>query len=142
MQLITSMDETELDPVKLLRSRPFIRYDRNAVVGTLIDNWLSSKRIQVFETMETCVTAGHILGKTIRRGNKNETSKSFKGLMINHAFQYFDYTLFQVDENNFRSQKAVKNLGGVLIDKNGPLKHLHTLKPNGLTFVLVNEKNT
>ncbi|EDZ41726.1 MAG TPA: LysR family transcriptional regulator [Rhodobacteraceae bacterium] len=52
MQLITSMDETELDPLKLLRSRPFIRYDRNTVVGTLIDNWLSSKRIQVSEAME------------------------------------------------------------------------------------------
>jgi DNA-binding transcriptional LysR family regulator len=46
------MDETELDPLKLLRSRPFIRYDRNTVVGTLIDNWLSSKRIQVSEAME------------------------------------------------------------------------------------------
>lgn len=52
MQLITSMDETEIDPLKLLRSRPFIRYDRNTVVGTLIDNWLSSKRIQVSEAME------------------------------------------------------------------------------------------
>ena len=36
----------------LLRNRPFIRFDRNAVVGTLIDNWLVSKRIRVSETME------------------------------------------------------------------------------------------
>lgn len=52
LQLIASVDETEHDPLKLLRTRPFIRYDRNAVVGTLIDNWISSKRIQVSETME------------------------------------------------------------------------------------------
>ncbi|WP_171102930.1 LysR family transcriptional regulator [Ruegeria sp. HKCCD7255] len=52
MQLIASIDETEVDPVVLLKSRPFIRYDRNAVAGTLIDNWLLSKRIQVAETME------------------------------------------------------------------------------------------
>ncbi len=52
MQLIASVDETEVDPVVLLKSRPFIRYDRNAVAGTLIDNWLMSKRIQVAETME------------------------------------------------------------------------------------------
>ncbi|NOD36446.1 MULTISPECIES: LysR family transcriptional regulator [unclassified Ruegeria] len=52
MQLIASIDETEVDPVVLLKSKPFIRFDRNAVAGTLIDNWLLSKRIQVAETME------------------------------------------------------------------------------------------
>ena len=52
MQLIASVDETETDPTALLRSRPFIRYDRNTVAGSLIDNWLLSKRIQVAETME------------------------------------------------------------------------------------------
>lgn len=52
MQLIASVDEVEQDPLKLLRSRPFIRYDRNTVVGTLIDNWIASKRVQVSETME------------------------------------------------------------------------------------------
>ncbi|MEP5151999.1 LysR family transcriptional regulator [Planktotalea sp.] len=52
MQLITSIDDPEGDPIKLLKSRPFIRYDRNAVVGTLIDNWISARRIQVSETME------------------------------------------------------------------------------------------
>ncbi|WP_108816775.1 LysR family transcriptional regulator [Loktanella sp. Alg231-35] len=52
LQLITSIEEEEQDPLKLLRSRPFIRYDRNTVVGALIDNWISSKRIQVSETME------------------------------------------------------------------------------------------
>ena len=52
MQLIASVDEAETDPLKLLRSSPFIRYDGNAVVCTLIDNWILSKRIQVTETME------------------------------------------------------------------------------------------
>jgi len=52
LQLITSAAETEQDPLKLLRARPFIRYDRTTVVGTLIDNWISSKRIQISETME------------------------------------------------------------------------------------------
>jgi DNA-binding transcriptional LysR family regulator len=35
-----------------LSTRPFIRFNRNAVVGTLIDNWILSKRIKVLETME------------------------------------------------------------------------------------------
>ncbi len=52
MNLITSLDEPVDDPIRLLRTKPYIRFNRNAVVGTLIDNWLSSKRIQVSETME------------------------------------------------------------------------------------------
>lgn len=66
-------------------------------------------------------------------------NKSFKALLIEYAFKYFDYVLFNVDQNNFRSQNAVKKLGGELIDKNGDLKHLHTKKETGLTYVLLKE---
>lgn len=52
MQLIAAIQEPEDDPIKLLKSQPFIRFNRNAVVGTLIDNWILSKRIRVSETME------------------------------------------------------------------------------------------
>lgn len=52
MQLIAAIEETGDDPIELLTNRPFIRFNRNAVVGTLIDNWILSKRIRVSETME------------------------------------------------------------------------------------------
>lgn len=52
MQLIAATEEPENDPIKLLKSRPFIRFNRNAVVGALIDNWIVSNRIRVAETME------------------------------------------------------------------------------------------
>ena len=52
MQLIAALQEPEDDPISLLTSRPFIRFNRNAVVGALIDNWILSKRIRVTETME------------------------------------------------------------------------------------------
>lgn len=52
MCLIAAPDEAEDDPIKLLSARPFIRFNRNAVVGTLIDNWILSKRIRVTEAME------------------------------------------------------------------------------------------
>jgi DNA-binding transcriptional LysR family regulator len=52
MQLIAAVEEPDDDPIKLLKTRPFIRFNRNAVVGTLIDNWILSKRIRVAETME------------------------------------------------------------------------------------------
>ncbi len=52
MQLIASLQETEDNPITLLNERPYIRFDRTAVVGTLIDNWILSRRIRVNETME------------------------------------------------------------------------------------------
>ncbi|WP_317055413.1 LysR family transcriptional regulator [Roseovarius rhodophyticola] len=52
MHLITAIEETDDDPLTLLQERPFIRFDRTAVLGTLIDNWILSKRLRVNETME------------------------------------------------------------------------------------------
>ena len=52
MELIASVEEQGNDPIALLKKRPFIRFNRNAVVGTLIDNWILSKGIRVEETME------------------------------------------------------------------------------------------
>ncbi|MFK7835289.1 MAG: LysR family transcriptional regulator [Sulfitobacter sp.] len=52
MQLIAAVEEPGDDPLALLRTRPFIRFNRNAVLGTLIENWILSKRIKVSETME------------------------------------------------------------------------------------------
>lgn len=52
MQLIVAIDDAENDPIALLNTRPFIRFNRNAVVGTLIDNWILSNHIEVAETME------------------------------------------------------------------------------------------
>ena len=52
MHLITGLGETEGDPLRLLKTRPFIRFNRNAVVGSVIDDWILSRRIRVSETME------------------------------------------------------------------------------------------
>ena len=52
MQLIVAVEETENDPIVLLNTRPFIRFNRKAEQGALIDNWLLSKRIRVSEAME------------------------------------------------------------------------------------------
>lgn len=52
MELIAAPEESGSDPLTLLKKRPFIRFNRNAVVGTLIDNWILSKGIRVDETME------------------------------------------------------------------------------------------
>ncbi len=52
MELLAAREEPCDDPLELLAKRPFIRFNRSAVVGTLIDNWLQSKGIRVTESME------------------------------------------------------------------------------------------
>lgn len=52
LHLVTSNDVTEDDPSRILAAHPFIRFTRDAVVGTLIEAWLQSTGIRVSETME------------------------------------------------------------------------------------------
>ena len=52
LELIASTILPDQDAVSLLKTQPFIRFNRNAVVGTLIDNWFTSKQIRVSEIME------------------------------------------------------------------------------------------
>jgi N-acetyltransferase len=46
-----------------------------------------------------------------------EYNGSIKSLMIGHALKHFDYVLFYVDKNNFRSQRAVEKIGGKRISE-------------------------
>lgn len=50
--LVTSHKVQSDDAVEILRSYPFIRFSRDAVVGTLIEKCLSDNGIAVTDTME------------------------------------------------------------------------------------------
>lgn len=50
--LIASPNVTSEDPVEILRRSPFIRFSRDAVVGTIIENWLQANGIEVQDSME------------------------------------------------------------------------------------------
>ncbi|MEM8801958.1 MAG: LysR family transcriptional regulator [Pseudomonadota bacterium] len=52
MQLLAAMSEPSSDPMQLITENPFIRFNRNAVVGRLIDEWLQKMNLRVEETME------------------------------------------------------------------------------------------
>lgn len=52
LELIVAPDVTETNPHKLLQLNPFIRFNRDAVVGTQIETWLQDQGLRVRETME------------------------------------------------------------------------------------------
>ena len=52
LELITSTKNTQTDAVQILKTNPYIRFNREAVVGTMIESWLLSKNIAVNEVME------------------------------------------------------------------------------------------
>ena len=50
-------------------------------------------------------------------------NRELKRLMLDHAFKFVESVVFLIGPTNVRSQKAVENIGGVLIGRRG--KHLH-----------------
>ncbi len=50
--LLTSPDIRVRDPLRLLRSKPYIRHTRRAAVGLLADQWLKDHGVEVHESME------------------------------------------------------------------------------------------
>lgn len=52
LELLVSEELKSDDPIDLLRSQPFIRFNRGAVVGEGIERWLQEKKITVRENME------------------------------------------------------------------------------------------
>jgi DNA-binding transcriptional LysR family regulator len=52
LELLASLDTDSDDPLILLKTTPFIRFSRNAVVGEIIDRWLDEEGIVVTDIME------------------------------------------------------------------------------------------
>jgi RimJ/RimL family protein N-acetyltransferase len=50
-----------------------------------------------------------------RRYWGGDYNKSMKKLMMDYAFRFVDNVLFYIHETNYRSQKAVENIGGTRI---------------------------
>ncbi|NQZ44419.1 MAG: GNAT family N-acetyltransferase [Flavobacteriaceae bacterium] len=106
-----------------------------AIIDKKSGRIIGSSRFRIANAESKAIEIGWtFLSKAFWGGTYNH---SFKGLMIEHAHQHFDVVLFNVNKYNLRSQKAVGKLGGELIDKTGPLGHLHTEKKDGLTFAIL-----
>ena len=56
LHLIAAAEETGHDHTALLTTRPFIRFNRTAVLGALIDTWLVRHKLRVADAMELDTT--------------------------------------------------------------------------------------
>ena len=52
MELLAPLDSDTDDPIRLLQTQPFIRFNRDAVVGHLIETWLQKHKVSVSDSME------------------------------------------------------------------------------------------
>ena len=52
LELLASPEAGTEDAVELLRTRPFIRFTRGAIVGSMIESWLQRQGVTVLESME------------------------------------------------------------------------------------------
>ena len=52
IELIVSKLVKSNDPLDILRTNPFIRFTRHAVVSQMVENWLQKKNIEVTDSME------------------------------------------------------------------------------------------
>ena len=52
LELLASKDTHSDDPMELLKTNPFIRFSRDAVVGELIETWLEGQNMAVTDSME------------------------------------------------------------------------------------------
>ena len=52
LELLASKDTDSDDPMELLKTNPFIRFSRDAVVGELIETWFEGQGIAVTDSME------------------------------------------------------------------------------------------
>ncbi|MCI4668970.1 MAG: GNAT family N-acetyltransferase [Bacteroidia bacterium] len=66
-------------------------------------------------------------------------NRSFKQLMLAHAFQYVDAVIFYIAKENFRSQKATQKLGGEAISK-GSFDHLVRNPLGEHTYIILKRK--
>ena len=52
MELLAAIETASDDPIELLRTNPYIRFSRRAVVGAMIEGWLQDRNIEVRDNME------------------------------------------------------------------------------------------
>jgi N-acetyltransferase len=96
----------------------------------------STRFVPVKETTNAIEIGWTFLERQYWGGKYN---KSMKIVMMDYAFRFVDNVLFYINENNYRSQKAVEKIGG---ERTGQLEdHLLEPRPNSTVIYRINKNN-
>jgi N-acetyltransferase len=79
------------------------------VLDSKTNHVVGSSRFYDFDAENKSVKIGYTF--IARKFWGQNINKNMKLLMINHAFEKLDKVLFEIGENNFRSQKAIEKIG-------------------------------
>ena len=91
------------------------------IISILDNKIVGWTRLYDFDENKPTVKIGYtFLGRSYWGSNINYNVKK---LILNYLFSFLDLVCFDIFEKNFRSQKAVKKLGGVLNDKSEDKHH-------------------
>jgi len=84
------------------------------VLDKASDSMIGSSRFNLIPHSENAIEIGWtFLARKYWGGNYN---RSFKGLMMDHAFEFVDDVVYYVAGDNERSKRAVRKLGGKVVD--------------------------
>jgi RimJ/RimL family protein N-acetyltransferase len=100
------------------------------IVDKLTNEVIGSSRYYLYDPENSSLSIGYtFFARKYWGTNYNKTVKS---LMINHAFLSLNKVLFHVGEFNIRSQKAVGNIGGKLVE--GKRMAMSAAQPDKISF--------
>lgn len=107
------------------------------IVDKLTNEVIGSSRYYLYEPENHSVSIGYTF--FARKYWGTNYNKTVKTLMINHAFLSVENVLFHVGEFNIRSQKAIGNIGGKLIE--GKRMAMKPSQPDLISFEYIISKN-
>ncbi len=136
----------EQHPCKRNERAEFEKFFKESITSkgalTIIDSQtntiIGSSRFKTIEGFQNGVEIGWtFLSRNYWGGIYN---KEVKHLMMQHAFGFVDHIIFYVAENNIRSQKAVRKIGGSIAAPS-EFPELPKVGPDNLTFVVNKERS-
>ena len=89
-----------------------------AIIDLKSNTVIGSSRYYDYSPDSREVTIGYTFLKRAFWGGT--TNRELKSLMLDHAFRFVDRVLFEVGQNNLRSQKALHKIGARFLTGKGP----------------------
>jgi len=121
-------DRFKIDVFQLYFDSAIQSHSAFVIIDRTSGSIIGSSRYYDTKPASKTITIGYtFLSRKYWGGSYN---RELKALMLNHAFQFVDYVLFEIGDTNIRSQKAILKIGATLLEKRnleGRRHHIYSL---------------